>query len=265
MIVASGLYRGVTCIAIISTIAFYIPILTPDLWWCVLIYYFIVSMILSVSLAPHHGALMLSLALNAVYTNLVVEFQIFPGTRTEQMLLIWKTWSIAVMSCCLATIGVLVPMPVFAYQQLLFAEHNAIRTLRQWLRDLMEYLYHSKENEIVSRIQWAKLQKYVDDAKRSRMSITKTIHIASKFEMLHKNNLMIDPKRIQSLMGLHYIAIEMHDTVRHFKWDDVQYDLFHSIKQPLRLFVAEILDRLNDAHEQGASTYPPNYHHCHQR
>ena len=162
------------------------------------------------------------------------------------MVFFWEVWLMAPMTWVIASIGVLVPVPIFAYQQLVFTELNGARLLKEWLRDMMEYLYHSRDNKIVSKVLWHKLQKYVDEARRSRTSIEKLRGVAAAYEMVHSDNLMVDPKRIQSLLDLHYILVGMHDAVRHLQYDDLHYDLLDAIKQPLKLFVAEILNQLDD-------------------
>ena len=243
MLVCQGIYQGITLICIISTIAFYIPILKPELWWCTLIYHFLVSLFLCVVLHNKHGARKLALAFQSIYVQ-IVGFN--ENEETPEMVYFWKTWLMVPMTWVIASIGVLVPVPIFAYQQLIFTELDGARILKEWLRDMMEYLYHSRDNKIVSKVQWHKLQKYVDEARRSRASIEKLRRVAAAYEMVHSDNLMIDPKRIQSLLDLHYILVGMHDTVRHLQYDDLHYDLFDAIRRPLKLFVAEILDRLDD-------------------
>ena len=247
MLISQSVYQGLTLICCISTVAYYIPILKPELWWCTLIYYFIIALFLCVILDPHPFARKLALALHSVYV-MVIQYKPYP------VYFIWETWLEVPMSTVIAAVGVLIPVPIFAYQQLIYAEGNAVLMLKQWLHDMMEYLYHSRDNKIVSEIQRVKLQKYVDRAKRSRQSITGILHVASSYEMVHADNLMIDRQRIQSLLGLHYILVGMHDAAQHLQYDDVHYELFAAIKQPLRLFVAEILRRLEDVsrHNVGA-------------
>ena len=243
MHVIQSTYKGTTLICILSTISYFIPVLDDKYWWCTLIYFFIISMLLSVSLSHDSGARKIALAFHAIFT-----FQIAynEDDSPSNVSFIWEAWLMVPMTLVLASIGVLLPVPIFAYQQLLFAEDNAVRMLRQWLHDMMEYLYHSREDKTASKIQWSKLQKYVDEGRRSRHSINAAHSVSMSHEMVHEDNLMIDSQRIESLLSLHYILVGMHDIVRQLKYDDFHYDLFDAIKQPLRLFVGELLDRMDD-------------------
>ena len=202
------MYKGTILIALISTIFYFIPIINNKYWYLTLIYFFIITLFLTVSLHFNAGERRLALAYHVIYT-MNINYKIENNYHISD---IWFSWLLVPMAIILSSIAVLIPFPIFSYQQLLFIEEKSINTIQAWLQEMIKFL--QCKDKIHSKIQLTKLSKYPNQSYNHKNHLYLIYPDAKNFELLNEKNEIINKQRMIILYTMHYVLLAMFDTLQ---------------------------------------------------
>eukprot|EP01084_Bolivina_argentea_P250937 420652_1 len=179
-------WRGSIVIPILSTVMFYVPLLSTNYWYFVLIYIFIVSLFINITMFTNDTERKISLLLLTSTT-----ISICYGSGGVES--VWIGWLIIPFSIIICLFCDLFPYPVFGYQKLIHIEKLGRYLLGNWIKDILPFFECKTATE--SRIQSLKTQKYRKQSTGIYNGLQQLLYISQHFEALSDQNEIINQKK----------------------------------------------------------------------